>query len=41
MITIKIRVREGVRIHTQEHNTVTHTQNAKTRAYEQNDRVTA
>jgi hypothetical protein len=40
MIIIKIRIREGVRTHTQEHNTVTTHTKAKTRAQEQCDRVT-
>jgi hypothetical protein len=41
MVTIKTEVREGVRINTQEHNTTTTHTNAKKRAQEQNDRVTA
>jgi hypothetical protein len=38
---ITLRVREGVRTCTQEHNASTHTQKAKTRVQEQSDRVTA
>jgi hypothetical protein len=41
MITIKIKVRDGVRICTQEHNVAMHAQKAKTRAQEQSDRVPA
>jgi hypothetical protein len=40
MITIKTRVREGERTHTQEQITATHARDAKTRAQEHTDRVT-
>jgi hypothetical protein len=41
MTTIKLRVREGVRVHTHEHNIATHAHKENSRVQEQNDRVIA